>query len=84
MFMECHLPAARYSDDFFDTKHQVAVRNTFFELIVHLSISDPCSWVLRMLPYHDLAVEPLGTFTNTTIHTLGLEQELYMMFEVTV
>ena len=37
-----------------------------------------------MLPFHDLAAEPLEIFTNTTIHTPGLEQELYMIVEVTV
>lgn len=37
-----------------------------------------------MLPFHDLAAEPLEIFTNATIRTLGLEQELYMIVEVTV
>ena len=33
-----------------------------------------------MLPFHDLvAAEPSEIFTNATIHTLGLEQELYMI-----
>ena len=36
-----------------------------------------------MLPFHDLAAEPLEIFTNTTIHTLGLGQELYMIVEAT-
>ena len=29
IYLDSHLPAARYSTDFFDTKHQVAVRNNF-------------------------------------------------------
>ena len=36
IFMDSHLPAARYSTDFFDTKHQVAVRITFLELYLVL------------------------------------------------
>jgi hypothetical protein len=37
-----------------------------------------------MLPFHDLAAEQSEIFTNTTIHTLGLEQELYTIVEVTM
>ena len=37
-----------------------------------------------MLPYHDLAAEQSEISINTTMRTLGLEQELYMIVEDTV
>ena len=35
IFMDNHLSTARYSTDFFDSKHQVAVSNAFLGLITH-------------------------------------------------
>lgn len=74
---------SRYSTDFFDKKHQIAVRFFYCTSSQNLADIDMNSWEHHMPPFLDLQAGGRSeTSISITTHTPGLVDEWYMIYEV--